>query len=77
HKRGSLSAAEFEKEIFKEIITAMTSLAPLRKNGWSEIVSSKNRKAIQVLKDNGSQSSELASLYEEENESLQDEVKEL
>ncbi len=55
----------------------MTSLAPLRKNGWSEIVSSKNRKAIQVLKDNGSQSSELASLYEEENESLQDEVKEL
>lgn len=75
HKRGELSANQFEGVIFNEIITAITSLAPLRKNGWAEIVSSKNRKAIQMLKDNGSQNGELASLYEEENESLCDEVR--
>lgn len=76
-KRGDLSANDFEKEVFNEIITAITSLAPLRKNGWSEIIGSKNRKAIQSLKDNGNQNGELVSLYEEENESLQDEVRDL
>ncbi|GKX42538.1 hypothetical protein SOASR015_15720 [Pectobacterium carotovorum subsp. carotovorum] len=77
HKRGEKTATDFEDLIFDEVIMAITSLTPLRKNGWVEINNAKTRKSIQSLKEAGSNSVELISLYEEDNVYLRDEVKEL
>ncbi|HHO3377025.1 TPA: hypothetical protein ACRRWQ_000819 [Morganella morganii] len=77
HKRGLLNAGDFEDLIFDEVIKATTSLVPLKKGGWIEINNAKNRKSIQVLKEQGSSSDQLLSLYEEENSTLHDEVRDL
>lgn len=77
YKRGVMSALELENLISEEIIKAITSLTPMRRCGWVEINSAKTRKAIQAIKDEGKNSVELVSLYEDENTSLRDEVKEL
>lgn len=77
YKRGEMSAIELENLIAEQIIKSITSLTPLNRNGWVEINNAKTRKAIQAIKDEGKTSIELISLYEDENSSLQDEVKEL
>ncbi|MEG9731268.1 hypothetical protein [Enterobacter asburiae] len=77
YKRGEMSALELEELISDEIIKAITSLTPIKRNGWIEIHNAKTRRAIQVIKEEGRNSVELISLYEVENASLHDEVKEL
>ncbi|WP_148057956.1 hypothetical protein [Lelliottia amnigena] len=77
YKREEMSAQELENLISEEIIKAITSLTPLKRNGWVEINNAKTRKAIQAIKEEGKTSVELISLYEDENASLQEEVKDL
>ncbi|MCT2419505.1 hypothetical protein N1689_16785 [Pantoea sp. XY16] len=77
YRRGEMSAIELENLISEEIIKAITSLTPMQRNGWAEIHNSKTRKAIQNFKDEGRTSVELISLYEDENTSFKEEVKEL
>lgn len=77
YKRGEMSAVELENLISEEIIKAITSLTPMQRNGWAEINNAKTRKAIQNFKEEGKNSVELISLYEDDNTALNEEVKEL
>lgn len=77
HKRGDLSAKNFENNIVNEVLDAISSLVPLQKCGWNEIINVRNRLAMQSLKEKGNDNAELVNLYEIENESLREETKEL
>lgn len=77
HKRGEKTALDFEKDIFNEVIMATVLLSPLRKSGWNEIASCKTRRAIEKLKSEGDSSGGMVTLYEEDNLSLREELKEL
>lgn len=77
HRRGDSTAKDLEDELFKEILAAITTLAPLRKCGWNEVYNAKIKGAITILKQQGASTDQLITLYEEENQTLQEEIENL